>query len=162
MINREKGIIGRAENISFPELEIADIPARIDTGARTSAVWASRIKVDNSGKLNFYLFDESSQYFVNHRITTGSFSEIIVTSSMGMMERRYKVKLLVRLDNRKIRASFTLSNRSQQVYPVLIGRNVLRGKFIVDVKVGNPLTEKEKARDLALEELLKQDKELNK
>lgn len=162
MIKKDKRTIGRAENISFPELGLIDIPARIDTGARTSAVWASRIKVDKSGKLSFYLFDESSQYFAAHRITTTKFEEIIVTSSMGMMERRFKVKLLIKLDSRKVRASFTLSNRSQQVYPVLIGRNVLRGKFIVDVKMGSPQSEKERAHDAALEKLLSQNKEINK
>jgi hypothetical protein len=41
-----------------------------------------------------------------------------------------------------------------QVYPVLIGRNVLRGKFIVDVKRGKPLIHQERLRSMRLRQRL--------
>jgi hypothetical protein len=50
-----------------------------------------------------------------------------------LSEERYKVKLLVVVNNRQIRAWFTLTDRSKRSYPVLLGRNVLHRKFIVDV-----------------------------
>ena len=63
-----------------------------------------------------------------------------------MLQQRYKVKLRVILDNRVINATFTLADRSSQVYPVLVGRNILRGKFIVDVHKGSPLKSLESFR----------------
>jgi hypothetical protein len=154
-MTKPKTAIGRAERISFPRLGYESIPAKIDTGAMTSALWASQINVDSAGNLSFYLFDEASPYFRKERVSTKVFSETMVTSSMGMTQRRYVVKLVVRLQGRRIKASFTLADRAKQVYPILIGRNVLRGKFIVDVKNGNPDRKKEKEHKKAVQKRLK-------
>lgn len=143
-------IIGRAEKASFPELEIFNVPARVDTGAKTSAVWASNIAVDSNGKLNFSLFDSHSSYYNGQIIKTRSYAVTVVASSMGNLEKRYKVRLLFKIRGKKIRGSFTLANREQQVYPILIGRNILRGKFIVNVKKGKVLYDAEKKRTVEL------------
>ncbi|NTW62289.1 hypothetical protein HGB25_02685 [Candidatus Saccharibacteria bacterium] len=136
--------IGRVETVCLPGIETR-VHARIDTGAKTSAVWASKVRIKNE-RLYFRLFDEGSNHFSNTDISTGDFSETVVASSNGNSELRYKVKLGIVLKGRKIQASFTLTDRSSQVYPVLIGRNVLRGKFVVDIKKGKPLRDKEKLR----------------
>lgn len=136
--------IGRAERIDFAELGIAGIPARIDTGARTSSLWVSNVALAKEG-LSFKLFGPSSPLYSGDTITVKDWSRRMVTSSTGHSEYRYMIKLLVTVRGRKIRASFTLANRSRQVYPVLVGRNVLAGKFIVDVKEGQPLQETEKS-----------------
>ena len=154
-MTKPKTAIGRAEKIEFPRLGYVSIPAKIDTGAMTSALWASQIAVDSSGNLSFYLFDEASPHFKKEKVSTRIFSETIVTSSMGMTQRRYVVKLLVKVQGRKIRASFTLADRSKQVYPILIGRNILRGKFIVDVKQGDPDRAKEKQHKRTIARKLK-------
>jgi len=133
-----KSIIGQSVHIQFPELGIINVPSRIDTGARTSAVWASRIS-ENDGKLEFVLFDKQSSLYTGELLTFEQFETREVTSSNGIKEERYMVKLLVKMDGRSIRARFTLANRSTQKYPVLIGRNVLRGKFVVDIKHSKPL-----------------------
>ncbi len=126
-------VIGQSEFIGFPEFNLDDLPARIDTGARTSAIWASDIKELN-GQLSFKLFDKSSKYYTGQDLTFKTFEMRLVTPSNGITENRYMVKMLVVIGGKKIRARFTLANRSTQKYPVLIGRNVLRGKFIVDIK----------------------------
>ncbi len=143
-MDKQLQTIGRAEHISFPKLNIT-VPARVDTGARTSAIWASNIKVVGT-QLQFVLFDKSSEYYNGEVLTAVSYGTIPVTSSMGTVEERYVVKLLVQLEGRKINASFTLANRSTQVYPVLVGRNILRGKFIVNVKLaGAPVKAQKEA-----------------
>ncbi len=142
----DKHTLGRAELISLPEIDVIDIPARIDTGAKTSAIWATDIRETN-GELSFYLFDESSAHHRPVRHTVMHYKRIIVTSTIGASEERYKVKLLLKLGGRTIRASFTLANRSRQVYPVLIGRNVLKGKFIVDVDLDRSGIAKDKQED---------------
>lgn len=147
-------IIGRAEKVNFPEMGVEGVAARIDTGAKTSAVWASNIQCQD-GVLSFALFDQSSSLYTGEQYTTGDFEELIVASSNGIAQHRYKVKLLVKLRGKKIRAWFTLADRSQQVYPVLIGRNVLMGKFVVDVKKGKPLHSKERERSSQLQATLR-------
>lgn len=145
-----KDVIGRVEKVSLPEASVFKVSARIDTGAKTSAIWASGIKAEPQGQISFYLFGKSSPLYTGQKLTSDSYTVTAVASSNGMVEKRYKVKMLVRIGGRKINAAFTLANRSRQVYPILIGRNVLRGKFIVDVTKGEPLVEDERKRTAQL------------
>ena len=142
-------IIGRAVHVHFPELDLVNIPARVDTGARTSAIWASGIK-EHDGKLIFNLFDSESPFYTGAELTFYDYGERMVANSFGTMQLRYTVRLLISVEGRKVRALFTLADRSHQVYPILIGRNILRGKFIVDVKKGTPLLKEERDRSRQL------------
>jgi len=151
----EKQVLGRAEVIDFPKLDIKGVPARIDTGAKTSSLWASSIKIDKDGRLSFCFFGKKSPLYTGKRITVQSYDETVVSTSSGVGQRRYKIKLSILINGRRIRASFTLANRSRVVYPVLIGRNVLRGRFVVDVTRGKPLKEAEKHRTQELRKLIK-------
>lgn len=152
-----KEVLGRVELLDFPRLGMRGIPARIDTGAKTSAIWATKIRLDNEGKLHYVLFGQSSDYYNGRELIARSYEETVVASSIGIIQKRYKVKLTVLINGKKIRASFTLADRSRQVYPVLVGRNILRGKFIVDVTRGRPMVEAERARTRQLRKLLKEE-----
>lgn len=132
----DKHVLGKAEYISFPEIGIHDVPSRIDTGAKTSAIWATDIVEHDDASLSFLFFDPNSPHHKPERHVVDAYEKIIVQSTIGEAEERYKVQLLIELSGRRIRASFTLANRARQVYPVLVGRNVLSGKFIVDVSIG--------------------------
>ncbi|HVC36379.1 MAG TPA: RimK/LysX family protein [Candidatus Dormibacteraeota bacterium] len=140
-IEKKRIKIGQAEEINFPELKLSAIPARIDTGAQTSAIWATVID-EQDGILGFVLFDSDSPYYSGVMHKTRNYEKRKIVSSIGNIEQRYVVKLLIELKGRKIRASLSLANRSRQVYPMLVGRNVLRGKFVVDVKHGQPIVKK--------------------
>ncbi len=124
--------IGIVEAISLPDNGLQSILAKIDTGADGSTVWASNIK-QKSGSLSFVLFDSSSPYYNGEVVTTRDYQVTSVKNSFGQSEFRYKVPLRVRLGNRTIRAQFSLSDRSKNRYPILIGQRTLRGKFLVDV-----------------------------
>lgn len=147
---KEKIVIGRAERLSFPQLGVDSLAARIDTGAKTSAIWVSSAR-EVGGRLAVIFFDESSEYYDGVERFFDSYERGMVASSNGQAEERYKIKLLVVLHGRRIRARFTLADRSTQVYPVLVGRNVLLGKFVVDVQHGEPLLEAEKSRSEKLQ-----------
>jgi hypothetical protein len=134
--------IGRSETTSFPELPVEAVHARIDTGARTSTIWVSQAH-ERDGALQVIFFGKGSPHYTGTVVTFKEFDRIVVTNSTGHMQTRYKVRLLVKLKGKKVRAWFTLADRSTQVYPVLIGRNVLLGKFIVDVKRGSALKEEQ-------------------
>jgi hypothetical protein len=136
---RQLDVIGNTEVATFRELGIYDVPSRIDTGAKTSSVWASNIK-ENDGNLRFTLFNVQSKHYTGDIIKTRDFGYRAISSSNGHVENRYAVRLLINILGRNIRATFTLANRSTQAYPVLVGRNILRGKFMVDVTRENVLS----------------------
>ncbi len=148
--SKEKTIIGRAEKVSFPTLGKAIFHARIDTGAKTSSVWATDIQEAHKGLIVRFMNSESGVY-ANEQVFK-HFDRVRVASSMGHEQIRYKVKMPIVIRGKRILTSFTLADRSTQVYPVLIGRNTLRGKFIVDVSRGSPLRDEEQRRSELLQQ----------
>jgi hypothetical protein len=144
-------VIGRAEVVKFPLLDDYKVHARIDSGARTSAVYGSAVVRD--GLLHVTFFNGART-----KVFT-EYGRQAVASSNGHIEKRFTIKMPVVLKGKRIIATFTIANRSTQVYPVLIGRNVLRGKFIVDVKKGTTLTVKEKARLQQFDEILEKEQQ---
>lgn len=156
--DKELQIIGRAEQIDFPTIGAEGVFARIDTGARTSAIWASEVR-EEDGRLAVVFFGEGCPGYTGKTYYFDDFEQIIVASSNGHAQERYKISLSVRIGGRRIRSYFTLADRASQVYPVLIGRNTLRGKFIVDVKQGTALREEEKRRTEALQAQVRKGKE---
>lgn len=139
--------IGRAERADFPEIGVKKLPVKIDTGADACSIWAHVVELQGE-KLHVVFFDPGSGFYTGeeHVFETGDFSVTRVANSFGHREVRYKVKLLIRVKGRKIRGTFTLSDRSKKLYPVLIGRSLLYNKFLVDVSQGKPLLAAEKAR----------------
>lgn len=124
--------VGTKELVDFPILEIYGVPAKVDTGADSSAIWASNIHEDD-GVLYFTLFDKQSPFYTGKELSTHSFSVASIKNSFGKTEFRYKVLLRVKIAGRNIHVRFTLANRENNSQPILIGRRTLHGKFIVDV-----------------------------
>jgi hypothetical protein len=151
----DKPIIGRVELISFPGIGLIDVPAKVDTGADLSSVWATNIVESDKG-LEFILFDETSPYFTGQRIQLlpGEYSITRISSSFGQKELRYRIKLPIKIAGKRIRATFTLADRKDKLYPILIGRRMISKKFYVDVSSGTPLREQEKARSVKLKQEL--------
>lgn len=148
----QKQVIGQVERISLPELGLFDLYARIDTGARSAAIWASSA-VEKDGKLEVVFLGPDHPSYTGEKVIFDTYEQKAVASSNGLVEIRYKVRTLFVINNRKIRARLTLTDRSKQVYPVLVGRNVLYGKFVVDVTKGTPLIKEEKRRTSELRDL---------
>lgn len=124
--------IGRKTYVDMPAYGIAHVAAKVDTGADSSAIWASDIR-EQHGVLSFVLFDPSSRYYTGKVVSVDDFEQVSVKNSFGKTEYRYKVRLSTHIEGRKIRVAYTLANRSGNKYPILIGRNTLSGKFHVDV-----------------------------
>lgn len=145
-------IIGRAEKINFVDFGIEAVPAKVDTGADSSSIWASGMtEVDDT--LHFSLFAPEDDRYTGEvlRVKKPDYSLTRVANSFGSKEFRFKVKLRVSIKGRLIRATFTLADRSQKIYPVLLGRRLLQKKFLVDVSGGEPLLLEELAHAEALE-----------
>ena len=152
---KQLDVLGRVERIDLIDLGINGVPAKIDTGADSSSIWASNIKETNIG-LQCIFFGPGSPYYTGEVVVFPRNYEITrVANSFGQKELRYKLKLRIRVNGRQIRATFTLANRSKKTYPILLGRRLLRSKFIVDVTKGRALTKVEKAKANKLKRELK-------
>src|SRR5689334_5920845 len=127
----EKQIIGRVEKISFPELGIKNVHAKIDTGADLSSIWATGIH-EEDGVLKFKLFGRKSPHYTGKELEFGRPNYLLtrIANSFGHKEMRYVVKLQLKLGGRVIVGTFTLSDRGRKTYPVLIGRKLLNRKFL--------------------------------
>jgi len=131
-MDKKLQIIGSNERISIGKRAI-DVPAKIDTGADTSSIWASHIRVGKDGILRFRLFDEGSKYYSGKVYKRTDYKVAAVRSASGHVQVRYRTHFTITLAGRKIRVLFNLSDRSKNQYPVLIGRRTVVGKFIIDV-----------------------------
>ena len=143
----DKTIIGRAERVILPDHGTHLIPAKVDTGADVSSIWASNIS-EQDGCLEFVLFNETSEYYTGHviRIDAANYRLTRIANSFGHKELRYVVKMRITILGRTIKATFTLADRSKKTYPILLGRRMLKNKFLVDVTKGTPLLAEEKAK----------------
>lgn len=143
----DQNVVGRAEKVDFPKQGIIGITAKVDTGADSSSIWATDIS-ENDEVLRFKLLGKSSEFYTGQEIIleADQYDTTRVANSFGNKEIRYVVKLSVRVRGRLVRGSFTLANRANKTYPILLGRKLLAGKFVVDVKQGAPLHEAEKAK----------------
>lgn len=125
-------IVGSTEFVEIAGIK--NIPAKIDTGADSSAIWASDINMDKDGTLVFSLFDEKSPFYTGDRLKTTDYKVKNIRSSNGNEQIRYRVMLPIKLNNKTFTTAFTLANRSKNHFPVLIGRRILEGNFLVDVR----------------------------
>lgn len=130
---RNLPIIGRNTLITVAGIE--NIPAKIDTGADSSSIWASNIVVTNDGQLQFSLLGPESSLYTGERIALDEYKVRRVRNSTGHVTIRYCVKLPVIVENKRIRANFTLFDRSKNNFPVLLGRKTLKNRFLVDVSI---------------------------
>ncbi|MBD3630218.1 RimK/LysX family protein [Cyclobacterium sp.] len=141
----EKTILGRKESISLPEWDIGKINAKIDTGAYNCTIHVSLAnEIQEGGKklLEFIPLEPSHKSFSGKKIQTAKYKVKKVKNSFGQMEKRYLVLTSLAIGDATFPAAFTLSNRSNMKNAVLLGRKILKGRFLVDVDkvnlAGNP------------------------
>jgi hypothetical protein len=126
--------IGRNEYISLPELNFADIDAKIDTGAYSCSIHCDDIRLDADGThVRFRLLDDSHPDY-HDRDTVLPVHEVRrVKSSNGTVEERIFVKTALELFGQVYETELSLTDRASMKYPMLIGRKYLEGRFVVDV-----------------------------
>ena len=133
---RDLKIIGRLESIDFPEWDLIDIDAKIDTGAYTSSLHCHHIKSyeeDGTEYVRFNLLDPSHDTYNDKLFKLPVHRKKVVKSSNGSTEERFVVKTKVRLFDKLLTAELSLTDRSEMRYPVLVGRKLINGRFLVDV-----------------------------
>ncbi len=136
----QRNIIGRRAYVSVPALDIQRAVAKIDTGAYTSTVHAEHIRiertVDSKDELVFDIVASPKMPLNNPGKHTKRIKDFFIQeirSSNGLPEMRYSFKTEVIVQGIACPVVVTLSDRSTMKNPILIGRRVLKDRFVVDV-----------------------------
>ena len=125
-------LLGRSDRVDLPKLGLYDLHAKVDTGAYTCCLHCSKAEVVN-GQLEFVLLDEEHPEFTGMKFVFRKFKQREIRNSFGESELRYIIKTTIKIFDRRIRAEFSLSNRGSLKFPVLLGRKILRNRFLIDV-----------------------------
>lgn len=128
-------IIGWREWLLLPDLGIEAVKAKIDTGARTSSLHAAHIKKFERDGKDWVRFDVHPLQR-NTRICVHAEAEVLefreIRSSSGHSDRRPVVMTTVTWNGESWPVELTLSSRDKMGFRMLLGREAVRGRFLVD------------------------------
>jgi hypothetical protein len=124
-------VIGWREIVAFPEWNVDGIEAKIDTGARTSAIHVEDVVKLGDGRVRFHLVTSRRSPFKHVPVTAELVRLTRVRSSSGQAQERYVVSTTVRIGSVRRRIELSLVRRDKMLCRMLLGRKALRG-FVID------------------------------
>ena len=131
----EPRVVGWREWVSLPALGVCAIKAKLDTGARTSALHAWGIEpheIEGRPWVRFRTHpiqrDDATVVLCAAPLT----ARRLVMNSGGTRERRYVITTSLRLGDDTWQIELTLTNRDEMGFRMLIGREAMHGRLIVD------------------------------
>ncbi len=125
--------IGWREWISLTEFNDFYLKAKIDTGARMSALHATHIKEynnDGSKYVRFRLYQSDAYKMIKKPIIGYK----TIKNSFGKKQLRPLINMSIRIGDNTIDTVITLTRRSRMAYPVLIGRSSLANNYRINPK----------------------------
>lgn len=145
---QEKVIVGSEEWCSFPSIGIPTIKARVDSGAKTSALHAINIAPFIKNEENWVKFDINPIQNNNKTIIhceSKLVDKRVVKSSSGFREQRYVIGAELEIGGKKWTIEITLTNRDSMGFRMLLGREAMSGRVLVDPEekylLGQPTNE---------------------
>jgi hypothetical protein len=124
--------LGEVEKVYFPAHKLM-LDARIDSGAKRSSMHAENIvSFERDGK-NWVHFEILNKKNERIQVKKEVVKTIKVKRHMQEGQERYVVKMRLNISSLSYLVELSLTDRGQYEYPVLIGRNYLKGNAIVDV-----------------------------
>lgn len=155
----KKTVIGWAEWCALPDLGLPAVKAKIDTGAKTSALHAYDIKKftrDGKDYVRFKIHPVQGDNKLAVSCEAPLIERRSVTSSNGEREKRYVIRTRIVLNDVTVRAELTLTSRHKMAFRMLLGREAMRSKFLISPSrsylLGKQGDEKEYYKQMALEE----------
>ena len=135
MNSDEKMQVGCIESCDLPELEIVDLHIRVDTGAKTSSLHVDNIaRRKDGGKVWIHFDIHPDIHNVENVLTCKARLRDVrsVKSSNGETEERYVIRTLIRLGQKQWPIDITLTDRSDMSYLMLLGREAMGDRLLVD------------------------------
>lgn len=132
---KNKMLVGNKEWCALPELGIPATKARIDSGAKTSSIHAFNIKKFHRDGETWVKF-EVHPLQKNRRTSIHCEKPVIdqrsVKSSTGIAQLRYVISTTLQMGDKSWEIELTLANRDSMGYRMLLGREAMNGRIIVD------------------------------
>ena len=131
-------ILGWEEWVSLPELGLPAIKAKIDTGARTSALHATAIEPfgpANNPQVRFLIQPDPNNPILELTCSARVVDRRDVTSSNGETELRYVVETMAKIGDKSWPIQISLTNRETMNYRMLLGRRAIGDDMIVDPNI---------------------------
>ena len=130
---KELPVVGWRELVHLPELGLHAVPAKIDTGARTSSLHGTVLEeFERDGERYVRFAVDFAQQHVRQVCEAVHVDVRGITSSNGETQRRYVIKTPLKIGDVEFRAELSLADRRDMRFPMLIGRSSLRRRFVVD------------------------------
>ena len=128
-------VLGWREWVVLPALSAVPMKAKVDTGARTSALHAFDLKIDDDASGSWAEFEvhplQRSRASAT-RVTVPVLGFKQVRSSTGHSERRPVIKTVVEIGQTHYPIELTLTARDEMGFRMLLGRSAVRRRFWVD------------------------------
>lgn len=134
-LNNDRRLIGRLEVADLPSFGLKKVIVKTDTGAYTSSIHVSKCEEKQNEEVTelvVVFLDEKHPQFTGKELTFKTFRQKKVKSSTGQEQLRYFVKGSITLGNETFVTEFSLTKRNGMRHPILLGRKLLNGRFIVD------------------------------
>lgn len=131
----DKTIVGSEEWVSMPQLHIPAIKVRVDSGAKTSALHAVNINPlqrNNETWVTFDVFPIQNNGKKLIHCEARVMDKRVVKSSTGSRENRYVIKTTLHVNGSAWDIELTLTNRDSMGYRMLLGREAMIGRMLVD------------------------------
>lgn len=128
-------VLGWREWLALPDLGIERIKAKIDTGARTSALHAFSVepfKQRGKNKIRFAIHPLQRNNSKVARCVADVFDFRTVTDSGGHREERYVIQTPVIIGDAEWPIEITLTNRDIMAFRMLLGRTAIRSRYLVN------------------------------
>jgi hypothetical protein len=137
LINRISDLptIGWREWVDLPALSLIRIKAKVDTGARTSALHAFSLDpffVDGKPKIRFAIHPKQHNTEEVITCTADIIDKRLVTDSGGHIEERYVIETPIVIAGETWSIEITLTERENMLFRMLIGRSAVKKRFMVN------------------------------
>ncbi len=126
--------LGWREWIGFPDLNIPRVKAKIDTGARTSALHAFMVEPftrDAQQWVRFAIHPAQGDTETVIECEAPVKDQRVVRDSGGHEELRYVIETQIAIGEDVIRSEVTLTDRDSMRFRVLLGRTALRANYVI-------------------------------
>jgi len=135
----DKQIIGATAKVVLTAADVT-FTARVDTGAQSTSLHVEEIEVENGSDNPRENWGKKVRFRIqNQKGATAWIDSVIdrtvIIRTADQQERRYKVPLKLKWHNLEKTVFVTLNDRSEMSYPLLLGRDFLRGDLLVDVEI---------------------------
>lgn len=132
---RDLSVIGAEEWCEFPSLSIPAVKARVDSGAKTSSLHAFNIEKfmrSSNPWVRFEIHPLQKDRKISIRCEAEVVDQRRIKNTSGISEQRYVICVPMNLGDEKLSVELTLTNRDSMGYRMLLGREAMVDRFLID------------------------------